>query len=1181
MLRKLAMCALSALLTAGGVSAQDAETTLIPEMWARQMVVTVPPARPAAPTIDGQVGYQEWYYASSIQGFIDVDTGYVADLPVRMHLCYDEQNVYVGLVIYRPAMSPTPRATLPAGRHEHVWWQDDNFELVLWPGRPENGVDHFYAFCGNSVGAWSNMRGQIDGSGGDTSWPGKWTYAAQRAGRDNWHAELAIPIDQFPEAEKPAPGVNWFGDVMNQQVTPAKKMIDLGLIWNLQDSGYRSPHVPQWVFTDENGAIARPHGLGRLPNSDPGKPQMMGYRQVFYNQGTQAYAVNCEAQLFRAKRPTRPGEMSVYKLWDSILKVRETGRPLQDPTQEVQAFRSEADLLREFNDRFGLLDHREAALTVAPEKAGFFNLEKPIEVGEYILAYRFTDAATGAVVGAQVVPYAILADLELTLRPHYLGQEKIRAEASLRNVTVAEGDAVEFSLSVGDEVLATGRGALTAGAEAIHTYLDTTKLQADVAATVAARLVSADGMERMSNRTAVIRPPNPDWYPNDIGRSKAIPPPFAPLRCPDDRIAALWQRQIHIGDNGLPESIIARGTEILAGPIVLDMGETDIAWRCARTGSTERDAEFSALGRSEDFAVQVRTQVHYDGTMRVDVLLDPLEEPVDIEQVILRIPVSPTWAKLATHQALWTDPGRAQSQGFAGTVDEWMGKYPDGSIPFTFGCYLGECDRGIQWFAESDRGWSNADEAKAICVEPGAEATVLSIRMIDRPVQMVEDWHTSFGLTVTPVKDTTDGRGIRKAAEGHPAKWDPAQKHEDYFAAYHDGGINQISIYMCDDNHFGSPRMYNPENERIVREYVNLVHENGFTIRPYSGWGVNDNIPQFQTFGQQMLAEPIKNIGWGCFLHNPASVWADWWLAGTKYTIEQSGFDGTYMDSTVLPRLLENELDGFAWTDAEGRTRGTYPIWALRDFVERLYTYTHVEAPKPATVCVHQNVPLYCIEGFSDQKVTGELHYHKGDTLRTVASLGEFRAFFMTHPNGVATTGLWHNWLNLPLTRNQVRGLWLLHDVPMDVGGGIVRYYGKTAGYGVKTQPHVRLHHIRSAFDGAEFIGYWTDRAISSCTPEGPVASAWVDRDRHRALVVLANLETEPWDGVVAFDPQTLALAEGAEAYDAMFDRRLDANPDGVIPLHIEPERYRLVIFGDRVPLQEGAKLDETADMRP
>jgi hypothetical protein len=344
---------------------------------------------------------------------------------------------------------------------------------------------------------------------------------------------------------------------------------------------------------------------------------------------------------------------------------------------------------------------------------------------------------------------------------------------------------------------------------------------------------------------------------------------------------------------------------------------------------------------------------------------------------------------------------------------------------------------------------------------------------------------------------------------------------------------------------------------------------------------VNDNIPQFQAFGQQMLAEPIKNIGWGCFLHNPASVWADWWLAGTKYTIEESGFDGTYMDSTVLPRLLENELDGFAWTDAEGRTRGTYPIWALRDFVERLYTYTHVEAPKPATVCVHQNVPLYCIEGFSDQKVTGELHYHKGDTLRTVASLGEFRAFFMTHLNGVATTGLWHNWLNLPLTRNQVRGLWLLHDVPMDVGGGIIRYYGKTAGYGVKTQPHVRLHHIRSAFDGAEFVGYWMDRPIVSCTPEGPAASAWVDRGGHRALVVLANLDTEPWDGVVAFDPQTLALAEGAEAYDAMFDRKLDVDADGTIPLHIEPERYRLVIFGDRVPLPEGAKLDETADMRP
>lgn len=1172
---------LAILLTPACLSAQQEAPTLIPESWSRQVVITVPPARPEPPRIDGHVTGKEWYYASSVGGFIDVDTGCLSDLPVRSYWCYDDEFVYVGIVIHRPPMHPTPRATFAAGQHPHIWWKDDSFELVIRPGRPENGVNHFYAFCGNSVGAWSNMRGPLDARGGDTSWPGQWVYKATRAGRESWHAELAIPIEQFPECERPSPGAVWFADLMNQQVTPAKKMIDLGLIWGFQGGGYRSENMARLVFVDE-GPILRPHGLGRLRLSRDQEQETMGLRQVFYNQGQQACALEGEAQLFRAPAKRPAGTLSFFDLWDRLRAVQETGKPVLEPGQDIQAFRSAEDLLKELNERYQFVAERRDTFTVLPGGAGYFNLERPVENGEYLIAYRFTDPETGEVLSAQVVPYAILPALDLALRPYFLKHDKLRAEASLTNLALGDGDRLEFALEAEGEALATATASVTPDAQAVHAYLNTGKLQPETEATVTARLIGADGVERISNSATITRPPVPAWFGNDIGRSKVVPPPFEPVRTVGENAVEVWQRRIELGDNGLPRSIIARGTELLAGPIRLDLGAIEPSWKLRRVSADERDAVFEAEGQAGGLRLKLRTAIHYDGTARFDLQLDPGERAATLDRLVLEVPVAAEWARLATHHATWTDPQRAQTTFFAGSVAEWFEKYAEGAMPFTCACYLGAEDRGLQWFAESDRGWANQDEEKVVSLVREQDATVLRIAMVDEPVELRETWATTFGLTVTPVKDTSLGRSILRAAEGRPWKKQVSpEERAKFYEAYRDAGINEVSSYMCDDNHFGCPRMYNPENERLVRDYVRLVHENGFCIRPYSGWGANANIPDFATFGQEMLAEPIKNIGWGCFLHSHAGPFADWWLDGVKYTIEQSGFDGIYMDSTCMPRLLQNELDGFAWTDAEGHPRGTYPIWAVRDFIERLYVYTHVEAPKPATVRNHYNVEVYCIGAFCDQRVTGEAHYHAGETILEVASPSEFRAFFMTHPNGVATTGLWWNYLNLPLARNEMRAMFLLHDLPMVVGGGIVRYYRNAAGYGRKTRPWVRLRKIRAAFDGAEFVPYWGEVQVATCEPEGPLASAWVDRERGRALIVLSNLATESWDGAVRFDREALGIGAASQPFDAMFDRPLQQNADGSLPLSIEPQRYRLVIFGGRIPLPDNPALDETADTGP
>ncbi|MBT4819991.1 MAG: hypothetical protein HON70_30050, partial [Lentisphaerae bacterium] len=767
-----------------------------------------------------------------------------------------------------------------------------------------------------------------------------------------------------------------------------------------------------------------------------------------------------------------------------------------------------------------------------------------------------------------------LPQLQVSLRPYFLTHHKIRAAASLSNLAVETGDTIQFTLAQGKTVLDTQVSTVEPGAEEAHVYLECKELREAKEAVVTARLLRGDGAKGVSNSATITRPPTPAWFGNTIGRSQVVPPPFEPVR-PDGELAAtVWQRRIELGANGLPESIVSRGTEILARPVAFDTGGAEVSMVCSRGKLTDRDAAFSAEGTVGGVPARLDTTLHYDGTARFDLRLVPGAAPAILNRLVLEIPLRSEWASLATHHATWTDPRRYQRTGFSGSVEEWFAKYPDGAIPFSYAVFLGTEDRGVQWFCESDRGWSDADGERVVSISREGKMTVLRVAIIDTPVTLTEPWTLTFGLTVTPVKDTAACRRVVMASEGRLydkhglATKETLAFHDAYKAA----GIDSFSIYMTDDNHFGCPRMLNPKQEAKVRAYVDSCRERGLRVTPYTGWGVNANIPHFATFGQEMLAEPVKNIGWGCFLHVHNQVLQDWWLTGAKYTIDTCGLYGVYGDGFSMSRLLQNELEGFAWIDSNGRPRGSYSIWAIREFIERLYVFCHVEASDPARVRNHYNEEIYCIGGFTYERVTGEGQYHAGETVLGVCSPEAFRANFMTHLNGVHTVGLWWNYHKLPVTRNEMHAMFLLHDVPMVVGGGIVRYYGNRVGYGRKARPWVRLHRIRTAFDGAHFTGYWQKPGIV-CDPPGPLASTWVDQDRGRALVVVSNLPDVPWSGRVAFDRAKLGIPVDVEARDAMLDESLELTGNG-LRIQIKPQRYRLIVFGDRIPLPENVRVE-------
>ncbi|NUP98389.1 MAG: hypothetical protein HUU35_00900 [Armatimonadetes bacterium] len=1142
--------------------------------WPRQPVIGVPPLVGAAPSIDGHVNYQEWVNAAHVIGFTDLDTGTAAVYPVHLYLTYDQEALYLAWVVYRPPLQPTPKATFEAGPHEHIWWKDDNVEVVLEPGRD---AGYGYAFAGNSIGGFSDLRYPLKGSGSDGSWSGQWLYRATRAGLDNWHAELRVPVAQFANAAPLQPGSAWNLGVMNQPITPRKAMIDWTMLWGFGSPGYASPNKATLAFLGPNSPVVRASELGRLrptaKDTEAGV-QPAGLRIIVNNPGSQAQALRWQAAIYRYPGKREPGMLAFYELWDRLLSVQASGQPLRDPKDPTQAFRTAADLLAELGQRYQPVAEADYVVKMEAGKPGYFPLQTPLERGEHLVVWRITDTSTGQTVAAQAVPFSILPSLDLQLRPYFLTHRKLRVEADVREVA-QRGDQVTAALAINGEVVAEATVGVDPAIGSAVSYLDTTRWPEGQEGRVIARLLGADGQERERNEATLTRPPTPDWFGRNLGRSAVVPPGFEPVRKLDERTVALWQRQYRFGEQALPTSIISRGTELLARPMRLHLPGLPTGTLRALEAD-QRDARFESTA-GDALRLTTQSAVHYDGCLRVDLTLTP-RQPTPLESLVLEIPLVERYATLFTHNSTGTDFGTSVADGLGGALGNWFARYPNGRMPFTFGFFLGSYDRGLQWFCESDRGWCNRVEQQKIELRRGPGEVALRIHFIDRPVTLSEPLRLNFGLMVTPVRDATPGRKLLPVAFGGPDELRrfglPAL--EDWFGLAARRGATVVSSYMNDPDHFGQPRLYHQPDRELMKSVAEAAHRQGLKYRPYSGWGVHTNIPEFQTFGLEMLKEPLRNAGWGSYWHNPASTFADWWLDGVRQLVTEQGFDGIYLDGTFYPELTANELDGFAWSDAQGRRHGIYPCWAIRDFSERLYVLLHHELRPDGMVDLHDGrEPLHFVTGFADTSTSGEYHLSRGKTILEVFSPEEFAAYYMTHLHGSARRFIWWNWMKLPISFNEMQAMALLHDTPLPLGGGMIKLYGTEVGYGVPSQPWSRLRLLRNAFAESEFLPYWEQTAVK-LSPAGAMASGWLDRRGGRLMVVVSNLHTTPWKGELRLDAAGCGIAPETIWADAMFDQPLGRKAAEALPLAIEPQRYRLLYLNARLPLEEPAKRDGT-----
>ena len=590
-----------------------------------------------------------------------------------------------------------------------------------------------------------------------------------------------------------------------------------------------------------------------------------------------------------------------------------------------------------------------------------------------------------------------------------------------------------------------------------------------------------------------------------------------------------------------------------------------------------------ATARNEQVRLTANILVEFDGMIRYDLQLQPVAtgQTAELDRLCLEIPLRPEQAPYYAYGYVYTDLEKARGHdnrdvGTAlapdtglsmGKLERYFALHPDGYMPFCAGFYLGRPDRGLQFFAENDRNWNNANEDRVIQVERRADRTTLRIHFLDQPTKIDQPLDLTFGLIATPLRDNTWEREHLQsmpALQVNPPASEPQDRR--YYAACRDYGLDFSHLYIQMEGQFGAPRTSSPDQLARLQHLASVWQEYGLKYLYYSGWGVTPNIPGAEIFSREMFAEPVRGAGYGVFRFNLNSPYTDYCLAGVEQMVRNAGARGVHLDSTYIYfQILANELDGYRF-EKGGRVHGSWPIFATREFAKRLYTMLSDGRVSPEQCVVNGgfSYPMYAYAGFVNTKMAYEDYYHlkqlqdirlDGFVLRSADVL-----------NGVHGNVGWGNWLKLPIMDNEFNTLCLLHGIWLNGTGELLykRSLNETNPYDRTATPLGPLHQLFRQFRAveAEFHPYYGDETLADTGDPSVYCTAYLHRGRS-ALVVLGNVANRDVEAMVQFAWSKCGLdARHVTIRDGLLrDVSFTPSADGRCRIPIKAQLYRVLLL--------------------
>lgn len=441
---------------------------------------------------------------------------------------------------------------------------------------------------------------------------------------------------------------------------------------------------------------------------------------------------------------------------------------------------------------------------------------------------------------------------------------------------------------------------------------------------------------------------DPVWLKERPGISRRVLPPWTPMTVQDSRVNC-WGRTYEFGKSLLPVQIRSAEEDLLVRP----------AWITAET-STPNDPEPVELSmveaaddrvvveaRQEGAAVTLstRTTIEYDGMTKVKLTVTPKAPGTRLDRLQIDLPL---WGfrepLLHAHSFAWSDMIRKRLPA------DFHNKF----FPYL---WVGSEERGLAWFAESDQNWRNArtDDAMALVTKDGG--IDWRVTLVDEPVELSEPVTYVFGLQATPVKaPLAQRRALRLHQLGmtHILPWAMKDK--------------SLKKYQPEDREWGwlAPQVGNYEG---FRTEIDAWREKGISLPVYVAPTITSpRSPSYQLY-KESWRNPHGSYPFAC----AGASFTDELIWNVDQMIKRSGMESIYIDC-AWAYSCGNQGHGCGYKAADGKTRLTYPIFALREELKRIYTLIHhPDATKRALVWAHASgLAAAPIHSFVDVLTQGE-----------------------------------------------------------------------------------------------------------------------------------------------------------------------------------------------------------------
>jgi len=635
------------------------------------------------------------------------------------------------------------------------------------------------------------------------------------------------------------------------------------------------------------------------------------------------------------------------------------------------------------------------------------------------------------------------------------------------------------------------------------------------------------------------------------GISDEVLPPWTPITISQTNHVQVWGREYQMANGLLPDNITTQNTYILSGPIKFT-GTADgnpFNWAIESTQMVEQHPDFVSFQGSlisQGVRISGTSRIEYDGMVKVDVDVVPTTQ-TKLVNLVLEVPLKQQYATY-----LYRFPGVWGSTSNAGSL-------PAGTWYSAFKPYvaLSNEDCGLAWFCESYKGWHPADPNQALSTVHSGDSVVLKLNLLSSVyLQPNQPVHYTFGFEAAPVKPNTSDA------------WDYRIMHMygyadnatlDQWAAF---GARTLVFHQ---NWTDIQGYYEPTDRQALRDLVSGCHARNMKLLLYFGTHMSEIDPSWNIYSTERMQKnydthDAPNYQMPYLRHSPDQLcWnmcenstrSDYLAWATAYLMDEYDIDGVYLDGIAYPLPCGSEHHGCGWVEDNGTRHDTYPIYACRNLVKRLYTIVKTRKPDGEINLHNSTVIVLPTVGWGTSLWDGESIAGLSRTyFANVIPMDTFRAEYMGWQWGLPMEFLAYDTPPGPYTTSEALAFTLIHDV-------IVRPIGM--------QPTVdsTLWQVMDTFGRkqAAWLPYWNNSSYVQVTPVDVKVSIY-NRQANGALFVISNLaQTAPQTAVVTPNTTALGLGSGPfSATDMMSGQPINIdNATGKITLTMQYMEWRLI----------------------